>query len=427
MTAERRLQSAEGRASRTLHSAVCTLQSVLLLAGRLLAQEPAGSVSVVSVVPRARAIPVLIWNDPTPDGDGLAELRVIQPMLGGDLRLGSHFSFTTTINFEGATIPEGELALGNWGEGFIDRRHPHTWVHELLIAAMTSADAPWQFGLVAGKGFAGFGTDDPMARPALRYPVNHHWSQLLERAMVLGQVRYRRLLLEGSLFNGDEPESPSTWPNLDRLGDSWAVRGQFTPVDGLELQLSRASVKSPEHRPGAGLQHRQWNASARWDRSGSTAAPYLMVEWARTDVERDRFTFSSILAEGAITLGRIRPYYRLERTDRPEEERISGFRSPRPPHDDAILGISRWTVHTAGLTARLWSGRQWSIQPAVEVTAGRIGKQGGGLFAVSDWYRRSTFWELRIGWRLDYGMEGHRMGRYGVIGGAHHSASKGHP
>ena len=89
----------------------------LALAGLLLAQEPAGSVSGGSVVPRARAIPVLIWNDPIPDGGGLAELRVIQPMLGGDLRLGSHFSFTTTINFEGATIPEGELALGDWGGG----------------------------------------------------------------------------------------------------------------------------------------------------------------------------------------------------------------------------------------------------------------------------------------------------------------------
>lgn len=418
------MQSAEGRAFCALLSALCILQ--LLLAGGLLAQEPTGYVSGVSVMPRARAVPILIWDDPIPDGGGLAELRVIQPIVGGDLLLGRSFTLTTTINLEGGTIPEGELALGNWGEGFIDRRHPHTWVHELVIAATTSADAPWQIGLVAGKGFAAFGTDDPMTRPVLRYPVNHHWSQVLERAMVLGQVRYRRLILEASLFNGDEPESPTSWPNLDRFGDSWALRGQLAPVEGLELQLSRASVQSPEHRPGAGLQHRQWNASARLHQSGTAGAPYLLVEWARTDVEQGRFTFSSLLAEGAISLGRIRPYYRLERTERPEEERLSGFRSPRPPHDDAILGISRWTIHTAGLTARLWSGRQWSIQPALEVTAGRIGKKGGGLFAVDDWYRRSTFWELRIGWRLDYGMDGHRMGRYGIISSAHHSPLDGH-
>ena len=39
------------------------------------------------------------------------------------------------LNLEGATIPEGELAPGNWGEGFVDRRHPHTYVHELMLTA----------------------------------------------------------------------------------------------------------------------------------------------------------------------------------------------------------------------------------------------------------------------------------------------------
>ena len=58
----------------------------------------------------------------------------------------------------------------------------------------------------------------------------HHLSQLLERAVVIGQVERGPVTLEGALFNGDEPEHPSQWPLLRlpdgqwRFGDSRAVR-----------------------------------------------------------------------------------------------------------------------------------------------------------------------------------------------------------
>ena len=62
-----------------------------------------------------------------PGGGSLGEIRVVQPTLMLHAGAGRHFRLMTTVNFEGATIPDGELALGNWGEGFVDRRHPHTW------------------------------------------------------------------------------------------------------------------------------------------------------------------------------------------------------------------------------------------------------------------------------------------------------------
>ncbi|MGH7534357.1 MAG: hypothetical protein ACREMG_02100, partial [Gemmatimonadales bacterium] len=72
--------------------------------------------------------------DPVPGGAALAELRLTQPVLrlqaataDGRLRL------TATGNLEGLTIPHGELTPGAWGEGFSDRRHPHTYVHELML------------------------------------------------------------------------------------------------------------------------------------------------------------------------------------------------------------------------------------------------------------------------------------------------------
>ena len=75
-----------------------------------------------------------------------------------------------------------------WGEGFIDRRHPHTYLHELMFSfddLLGKVDGAARLSLAAGKGFAPFGTDDPMVRPVLRYPVNHHLAQILERAVAI--------------------------------------------------------------------------------------------------------------------------------------------------------------------------------------------------------------------------------------------------
>ena len=50
----------------------------------------------------------------------------------GDLQL------LTTLNFEGYTLRRGELNAGMYGEGYVDRRHPHTFVHEAMLAYITT-------------------------------------------------------------------------------------------------------------------------------------------------------------------------------------------------------------------------------------------------------------------------------------------------
>lgn len=359
-----------------------------------------------------------------PAGRTLTEARVVQPVLG--LRATAwkgRLGFHGMLNGEGLTLESGELALGNWGEGFIDRRHPHTYLHEAMVSlagGRTGEGAGGVFGagLALGKGVVPFGTDDPMSRPAVRYPVNHHWAQIPERALVLGQVRYRAVTIEGSLFNGDEPENPGSSPNLDRFGDSWSVRALVQATAAVELQLSRAIVQSPEHRGGAGLDQAKWSASVRAEGPLAGRETYALVEWARTD-EGGVFRFVSWLAEGAISVGRARPYVRLEQTTRPEEERISPFRSRRPHLEDAILGASRWTSLTGGAQVELLAPTsRFSLAPLAEATMGRITKHGEGLFQVADWYARPTFWSVTVGVRASLGLRGHRMGRYGVLAAA---------
>ena len=364
------------------------------------------------------AVAALTGADPVPGGDALAELRVVQPaimlLVNGPARL----ILTSTLNLEGVTIANGELTPGAWGEGFIDRRHPHTYLHELVLTAddvLRDADGPTSISLTAGKGFAPFGTDDPMTRPVLRYPVNHHLAQILERAVAIAAVRRGPVSAEIGLFNGDEPERPGQWPLIGgRFGDSWAARLTAQPVAGLEIQGSRARVHSPEHRPGAGTDQSKWSLSARWDGALERRPVYALVEWARTSEAGGFFVFSSVLAEGAWTAGRHRLHYRFERTERPEEQRISDFRSLRPHLENSILGITRWTIYTAGYSAPGLERKGVAVRPLVELSFGRIAKVGGGLFDVRQLYGKESFWSWTLGVRVGFGGGVHRMGRYGA-------------
>jgi hypothetical protein len=142
-----------------------------------------------------------------------------------------------------------------------------------------------------------------------------------------------------------------------------------------------------------------------------------MLEWARTTEADGFFEFSTLLAEGAWTRGRHRLHYRFERTERPEEERVSRFRTLRPHAENSILGVTRWTIHTAGYSAALLERGGVTVAPLVELSYGRIGEVGGGLFEVDQVYGGNSFWSWTVGMRLAYGGGPHRMGRYGAAAG----------
>ncbi len=367
----------------------------------------------------ANAIPAYVWESRVPRGGSLDEFRVAQPIImlqAGALR--DRLRFQGTLDFEGLTMPGGELGLGVWGEGFIDRRHPHTYFHELMLQGAVPLGGGLRTSLSAGKGFAPFGSDDPMNRPTEMYPVNHHWAQILERAVVIGAVAWKPLVFEAGLFNGDEPENPSQWPSMERFGDSWSLRLLLHPVDGVELQGSRARVRSPEHRPGAGSDNWKWSASARAERPFLGGLGYLFGEYAHNSEFDGFYQFRSWLVEGAWTGGRHRPYLRYENTDRPEEERTTDpFRSPRPHLENSIVGTTRWSIVTAGYGFELFPGRKYSVEPIVEVSHADVKTIGGGIFDPDVFYGGDTFWRLAIGARLSWRMKGHRMGRYGVLAG----------
>jgi len=372
----------------------------------------------------ARGVVALRHADPAPGGGTDTELRLSQPTASLDVALRRGLQFRATVNLESLTMPRGELTPGGWGEGYVDRRHPHTTVHELMLVGsdlLGRHDGAWEVGLAMGKGFAPFGTDDPMSRPFLSYPVNHHFAQVLERAVAVAQVRRGAFLVEAAVFNGDEPERPGQWPLIRhdgtwRFGDSWSARFTATPRRGLELQASAARVHSPEHRPGAGGVHRKRSVAVRWDHQDPTGRRYLLAEWARNDELEGTFVFHSALLEGAVRRGRFGAAYRFERTERPEEHRLTDpYRTQRPHLENSILGVLRWSLHTLQLDLELApTGTPVRVRPFVEVTLGRVAKVGGGIADPATIYGGDRVRHLTVGIVLERTRHEHRMGRYGL-------------
>jgi hypothetical protein len=366
----------------------------------------------------AQAIPVVTHAQHTAGDRNLTEGYLAQVVAMGSGRLlQGHLLFDVTLNGEGLTLRRGELSTGAFGEGFVDRRHPHTYLHELIASGVGSA-GPLGYSVSVGRGFVPFGTDDPMMRPFEKYPINHHLSQILERGLVIGALRLGPAILEGSTFGGDEPTSPGALPRRDRLGDSWSVRGTVLPFAGAEVQASYASVRSPEQPAGFGLDQRKQSVSGRF--VSASGERYLLAEWARTD-ERDRdrdlavFGYETALLEGAATVGPVDLGLRLEQTDRPEEERLADpFRTPRPATDLSIAGITRWRTATAAVAfpgATLGPLRGYPYIELERLAARR--RSATDIFDPRQFYG-SPIWMASVGVRIRYGVMHPRMGRYGV-------------
>jgi hypothetical protein len=368
----------------------------------------------------AQAIGVVTRESPAIQGRALTEGYLTQPAIMAELDPWNELlSLKGTLNLEGATLKRGELNAGIAGEGYIDRRHPHTYLHELVLTSgkRFGSDGLSGASITVGKGFAPFGTDDPMARPFEKYPINHHLAQILERAVAIGALRTGGLIFEGAAFNGDEPTGPGDTPNHNRYWDSWSGRITYVPWPQGEFQTSYARVKSPENPTGGGADQRKQSASIRLEDVQHSG--YALFEWAHTGdyVGSTRtFAFTSLLAEIWARYDQLSGALRIERTERPDEQRlVDAFRTPVPATDLSIAGRSRWTIVTARAAVSLVNARAFTIEPFVEVArAGVSPTLRPSGFDPRQFYGSDRIWSVSAGAKLAFGMSHMRMGRYGV-------------
>ncbi len=351
---------------------------------------------------------------------GVAMLNVESPGRGLALRI--------TPNVEWLTQEDGELNFGGWGEGFIDSRHPHTGLHELMLSWNLWDTPAGSFSFSGGKGFAPFGTDDPMSRPSAKYPTNHHLSQILERFTLNAAWLTGPWSLEAAVFGGAEPESPWDFSNAEAFADSWSIRGKrrFGPLDGgrwaWEASASYASVHEAYHEDGEagedphdGERTDLYNAALRLDAPlPGGSALYGLVEYSTSEPEVDD-GYWSFLAEAAWRGVRHAPYARFERATRPEYPR-DGLTAPgffRYDHDAEAVGATVWSILSVGYGVTLTGGTM-SIRPFVEGQFFDVATERGDRLA-SEILGDDRFAALTVGARIYLGGDPMRMGSYGVF------------
>jgi hypothetical protein len=279
--------------------------------------------------------------------------------------------------------------------------------------------------LSVGKGFAPYGTDDPMSRPVVKFPTNHHLSQVLERFTLNAQyLAPSGLSLEAGLFSGGEPTGPYDFSNIESFGNSFAVRATqrlgagVGPSAAWELSASYARIKEVHHAT-ASVTHLV-NAAVRHQQSYRGADVYGLVEASRSEVAGAASGYRALLAEAQLGLGRSRrhqPYLRVEWSTRPEYAR-AGLPGTadfyRYDHDHAeVLGATEWLIPTVGYSAEL--GRfPATVAPFLEVQYNRV-RTARGAIDPRSLFGRDAFWSVSSGFRVQLGGSRMRMGSYGAL------------
>ena len=244
-----------------------------------------------------------------------------------------------------------------------DRQHPHDLFMELAALyerpvarnlALSLYLAPVGEPAVGPPAFPHrpSAADDPLA------PIGHHWQDgtHITFGVLTAGVFTRNLKLEGSWFNGREPDENRT--NFDYTGrrlDSYSARLTVNPGPSWSLSTWYAYLKSPEglhpdeslHRIGAAaLNTRSVGTGATWSSA--------LIYGANEQIGSGRLA-SSVLLESTLDLnGRNSFFGRAEYVQKSAEELVIPSVPPTTEYNVGALALGY--VRTAGTVAGLVAG-----------------------------------------------------------------------
>ena len=273
--------------------------------------------------------------------------------------------------------------------------------------------------LSAGKGFAPYGTSDPMVRPGLKYPTNHHLSQILERWTANASWLRAGWSVEAGIFGGQEPEGPYDFSNIESFGDSFSARVSrrwgLPSQPGTQWDASASFGSITEFAHTVEETTRFVNAALVRSAPLGSGQLYTLAEASRSFLA-GHADFFSLLAEARYDGGGHQPYVRVEYAERPEYVRNGPASTDdffRYEHDTDPVGTTRWLIATAAYSFEL-TPNPWSVRPFVEVQHHQVRGHQGGIVAT-DLFGGPSFWALSVGARLFFGGDPMRMGSYGVL------------
>jgi hypothetical protein len=146
-------------------------------------------------------------------------------------------------------------------EPLVDRQHPHELISELSVGYSHAFNRHTDLFLyLAMPGEPALGAPAFMHRPSASNipasPLGHHWqdaTHILFGVATLG-LRYKNIKLEGSSFNGSEPNENRLAFDKPRF-NSYSTRLSINPCKSLAIQTSYGYLFSPElHEPGGDVE-----------------------------------------------------------------------------------------------------------------------------------------------------------------------------
>ena len=242
---------------------------------------------------------------------------------------GGSIQFREMLSAEPLTTPHGGFPqLFQTGETYkgvplVDRQHPHDVFGELavLITLPVTERVRWEFyGGPAGE--PAFGPVTYLHRVSASEleaaPLGHHLQDSTHTSfgVVTSGFIIDRLKIEGSVFNGHEPNEQRWSIQLGTL-DSWSVRGTVAPVRNWVAQYSYGLLVHPEAlEPGS---QRRQSASIEYNRLLPNGYWATSVIWGRVQKDFEAFPLNSYLLESTVNFfQRNYAYTRMELVDKDE-------------------------------------------------------------------------------------------------------------
>ena len=220
----------------------------------------------------------------------------------------SQLTFNTMLSLDAATVGEqGYRELFQSGEAIdgrplIDHQHPHDFFMQLA--------GVWRMPISDKTGFTIAG--GPVGEPALgpvafmhrasaaenpMAPLSHHTfdSTHISFGVVTAAVDHGPWLVEGSLFNGREPDQ-HRWDFDFGALDSYSGRVWYRPTDEWEFQISSGRLRHPEELEPGDIT--RTTMSAGWLRKYGDDFSAVTIGYGRNDKTTARRTASSLKAHG---------------------------------------------------------------------------------------------------------------------------------
>jgi hypothetical protein len=275
------------------------------------------------------------------------------------------------FSFEPFTFPPGGSPLlfqtGETykGEPLIDHQHPHDMFMELSATYTVALGerATW-FGYVGYPGEPALGPTAFMHRASAlensSAPLSHHLqdSSHISFGVLTSGVTYRWFKLEGSIFNGREPDE-DRYNFESNPWNSRSIRLTFAPEKNWSMQVSHGFLRNPEAlEPG---DVRRTTASLSYNKPLARGFWASSLIWGRNHESHDGeiFNLNGYVAESTINfLDRNYLYTRLELVDKNnllrDEDRIKlGITEHHPSF--------RIGAYTLGGSREIWNTQRASL------------------------------------------------------------------